>query len=1028
MFLADLSVKRPVLISMFIGAIILFGIIAFLSLPLNFLPNIEFPFVVIQTVYPGANPEQIETQITKKIEDSISTISGINYVNSYSLDSASVIIIRFELSKDQDVAYQDVKSKVDAILNDMPDDAETPIVDKFDIQAIPVVDIILSGNISMEELYDLGDKKIKDILSQIPNVGNVSLTGGQKREIRMEFENKILQQNGISLSAINQMLSASNINMPSGTFKDAGQEYSVKVEGEFKSIDEIRDLDIPTASGQKKLGEIADIFDSGEEIRERTIYFDNETKIRNENAILISIIKSPEGNAVTIAEDSRKIVAELNKELPPGVDLKIVNETADYIQSSVDDTMSNIIMGIILTSLVLLFFLHDLRSTIIVALTMPFSLIPTFLTFQLMGYSLNMMTLMGLSTSVGVLVMNSVVILENIFRHKELGHGKREAALNGTNEVVVAVFASTLTNIAVFLPLATMGSIAGMFLKEFAMAVVFATVFSLLIAFTITPMMASFILPDHVVSKNKIGEFLETMFKKFENGYKRMLEKILKTKKRSIAVVILTIAVFIFSMSLFKFINFEFFPMSDEGDIAITVEMPQGYNLDETAVLVEKIEKRLTDIPDLKHIISQLGKLSDIDTGTNMASINVKLTDKNERKLSNQDYASIITSRLADIPGATIQVSAVSGGGGGEEKPITFYLTGQDLSELEKYKDILLDKLKQTPGFLNIDSSSRAGKPELTIFPDRKKIADAGITVYDIALNVRSAIEGMVMTQFRDEGNEYDIKVVLKDDAVKSYEDVKNISIVTPTGIWPLSQFARIEFTSGYNKIMHTDKFKAIEFTSDITQGYAQSQLMAIVNEEVAKLNLPLGYKMELGGDVKEMESVNREMAFAFLIAIVLTYMLLAAILEKLFQPILILLTVPLSLIGVVFAFLATGSNMNFISMMAIIMLVGMVVNNAILILDYANQLTAKGMTMKEALLEACPTKLKAIIMSNIAIVLGMLPMAMGIGASGAEMRKPMGMVSIGGIIASTVLTLFVIPAIENILTRHRNKAMEALQ
>ncbi|MCL2481777.1 MAG: efflux RND transporter permease subunit, partial [Spirochaetaceae bacterium] len=501
MFLSNLSVKRPVMVSMFLAALILFGTIAFISLPLNLLPNIEFPFIVIQTIYPGANPEQIEMQISKKIEDSVTTISGIKIMNSYSLDSASIVIIQFDLSKDQNVAYQEVRAKVDTILNDLPDAADAPIVDKFDIQAIPIVDLILSGNISMQELYELGDKKIKDLLSQIANVGSVSLTGGQKREIHMAFENRTLQQNGTSLALINQILAASNMNMPAGTFKNKGQEYSVKIEGEFKSIEEIRDFPIMTAFGQKRLGEIAEITDSGEEIRVKTIYYDAITDIRDENVILLSIIKSPEGNAVTIAKDVRKIIAGLNKDLPRGVHLEIVNEMAKNIESTANDTMSNIILGIILTSLILLFFLHDLRSTIIVALTMPFSLIPTFLTLQMMGYSINMMTLMGLSTSVGILVINSVVIIENIFRHKNLGHGKKEAALNGTNEVVVAVFASTITNIGVFLPLATMDSIAGLFLREFAMAIVFATIFSLLISFTLTPMLASLILPDHSTKK-----------------------------------------------------------------------------------------------------------------------------------------------------------------------------------------------------------------------------------------------------------------------------------------------------------------------------------------------------------------------------------------------------------------------------------------------------------------------------------------------------------------------------------------------
>lgn len=1029
MFLTRLSVKRPIMVSMFLAALILFGIIAFIALPLNLFPNIEFPFIVIRTIYPGANPEQIEMQITRKIEDSVTTISGIRTMTSYSLDSASIIILQFELSKNQDVAFQEVRAKVDAILNELPDGALAPIVDKFDIQAIPIIDLVLSGNISMQELYDLGDRRIKDILSQIPNVGNVSLTGGQKREIHMEFENRTLLQHGVSLAVINQLLAASNINMPAGTFRSRRQEYSVKIEGEFRSLDEIRDFPIMTASGQKRLGEIAEIIDSGEEIRERTFFFDGRTQTRDENVVLLSIIKSPEGNAVTIAQDVRRVIAELNKELPPGVHLEIVSEMATNIEASVNDTMTNIILGIILTSLILLFFLHDLRSTVIVALTMPFSLIPTFLIFQLMGYSINMMTLMGLSVSVGILVINSVVILENIFRHKSLGHGRKDAALNGTNEVLVAVFASTITNIAVFLPLATMGSMAGLFLREFAMAVVFATLFSLLIAITLTPMMASLILPDHVIKISKVGDLLERLFKKTERIYKRILEGVLKTKKRSFAVMVATFLLFIFSLGLFaRFVNFEFAPDMDHGRISVTVELPQGYNLNETERIATAIERRLTDIESIEHIITTLGRLTTLDIGTNMANIDIQLVEKKHRRRSNFQYASIITSRLADIPGAVIQVSAISGFGGGGSQPINFSLLGQDFDELEKYKNILLGNLRAVPGFLNLDTSFRPGKPEITIIPDRERIANAGITVASLAIVVRSAIEGMVMTQFRDGGNEYDIRVLLRDEEVQSHEDVQNLAIATPMGIWPLSHFADIEFTTGYNRILRKDKFRAIEFTSDIAPGFAQSQLMSIIYEEVEKLNLPLGYSISLGGDAEEMENILQEMIFAFIIAIIITYMLLAAILEKIFQPIIILTTIPLSLIGVIFTFIITGSNMNFVSMMAIIMLAGMVVTNAILILDYSNKLVAKGLTKREALLEACPTKFKPILMANIAVILGMLPMALGIGAAGAEMRQPMGLVTIGGVITSTILSLLVIPAIENIMARKKIKTMEALQ
>ena len=1022
MFLSNISIKRPVMISMFLAALLLFGIMAFFALPLNLTPNVEFPFVVIQTVYPGASPDQIESQITDKIEDEISTISNIDYIHSYSLDSASIIIMRFDLEKDQDVAHQEVKSKIDNIMNDFPEDAEDPLIEKFDIMAISVIDVMISGNIPMQELYDLADGKIKVMLSQVENVGSVDLTGGQEREIKVEFDNRTVFQNNISLAQVNQILKSSNMNMPGGYFQEKGQEYSVKLDGEFSSLHELSNIEIPTASGNKKLRQIADIIDSGEEVREKAIYFNNKTKTRNSNAILLSVIKNSEGNAVKIVKDVKNVMDKIQEDLPAGVTLEIIDESAEYVKSSVSDTISNIVLGIIFTSFVLLFFLHDFRSTMIIVITMPASLIPTFMIFNAMGFSLNIMTLMGLSTSVGLLVMNSVVVLENIFRHKEMGHGRKEAAASGTAEVTVAVLASTLTNLAVFLPLATMDGIVGMYLREFALAVTFATIFSLIIAFTLTPMMASFILPEHVAKKNKIGEKLEAMFKRWEVSYKKALSWILSSKPKSALVVVTAVALFIFSMSLFGKIQFEFMPFSDEGDIEITVELPQGYDIEETENITKKIETRLSKYGEIKHIVTKLGQTSATNTGTNLSTMTVSMYPKEEREISNTLLASELTKGLADIPGADIKVAAISGMGGGGGKPINFYLTGQDTEKLEAYKSELFEALSSREGFMNLDTSSREGKPEITITPDRKKLNDAGLTIYDLAITMRSAVEGMVMTQYKEYGNEYDIRVVIKDEAVNSYEDVKNISIASRNGIYPISHFAKVEYTTGYNKILHYDKVKSIEFSADIAPGYAQGQLLNIVDEEVEKLNLPFGYKKIISGEAEEMKSANAAMGKAFIIALILTYMLLAAILEKTRQPLLILATVPLSLIGVVAAFLLTGKNMNFISMMAIVMLIGLVVNNAILILDYANQLKASGMSMREALIEACPVKLKPILMSNIAAILGMLPMAMGIGSAGAEMRQPMGIVSIGGLATATVLTLFVIPSVENLMTRNKKK------
>ncbi|MEE9118780.1 MAG: efflux RND transporter permease subunit, partial [Calditrichia bacterium] len=446
MFLSTISIKRPVMISMFLIAFVIFGGFAYFGLTLNLMPDVEFPFVTVQVIYPGAGPKEIEIQVSKKIEDAVSTISKVDFIQSYSMESVSFVIIRFELDKDGDIANQEVKDKVNAILNQLPRDAELPVIEKFDISAFPVLDIVFTGDLPVRELYTLADQKLKDRFSQIAGVGKENIVGGEEREIRVEFDNRVVFQNAISLQTMAQILAVQNMDIPGGHFQQRGQEYSLRLKGEFTDLETIRELEVPTAFGVKQLGQLAEVRDTGAEVRERSTYFNNVDKLQEDNVVLLSIIKSPDGNTVDMAADIRKALPQIEKELPPGCRLSIVRDGSVFIESSVQDTLGNIILGIVLTGLVLLFFLHDLRSTLIVATAMPFSIISTFLLLQISDFSLNIMTLMGLSTAVGILVTNSVVVLENIFRYKGMGHGRSEAADKGTSEIAVAVIASTMTN------------------------------------------------------------------------------------------------------------------------------------------------------------------------------------------------------------------------------------------------------------------------------------------------------------------------------------------------------------------------------------------------------------------------------------------------------------------------------------------------------------------------------------------------------------------------------------------------------
>ena len=1020
MFLTKLSIKRPIMASMFLLVFVLFGILAYMGISLNLFPQIDIPYITITTVFPGASPQEVETQITDKLEDAVSSISKLKNTTSYSMENVSMVILEFELGKDVDIANTEAKDKITAIVNDLPIDSEIPVVEKFDITAESVIDVVVSGDMKPVELYDIANNIIREKFMQVDGAGKVNLIGGQEREIHVTFDNKIITQNMLSLPQIAGIIAAENIDMSAGNILNSDQELSVRFDGEFDGLEAMGNIDIPTLFGLKKLKHLAKIHDSGEEIREKSTYFNNILKTKNENIILMNIIQRSGGNTVELAKGLKKAVTELNETLPT-VDLEIVLDRSIFIESSVEDTLTNIILGIIFTGLVLLFFLHDIRSTFIVALAMPFAIISTFVFMQISGFTMNIMTLMGLSTAVGILVTNSVVVLENIFRHKQMGHSRIEAADKGTAEITTAVLASTMTNIVVFLPIANMSSIVGQFFKEFALTVTYATIFSLIASFTITPMLASLILPEHSDKKGKIGEKLEAIFYSWEKVYQNVIKGILGSKLRSIGVIFISILMFVATIVfVVPKVGFEFMPSMDEGDIEIKVELPSGYNINEVAKVVSQVEDKVKEHKLIKHILTSLGYIDDMNKSTNLAKINVKLVGLKEREKSNSIVANELIKTLTEIPNAQIRVSAISSGAGDGMDPILFQLSGNDLKKLEAYEAQIVNKIESIPGLVNLNTSSRAGKPEITLIPSRKAIAEAGINIQTIAYTVRSAMEGLVSTQYKEAGEEYDVKIMMAEVSVNTPEKIENIPIVSPKGVFRLGQMAEVKMTSGYTKILHNNKAKSIEFTAAVAPGYVLGNITGEIDNRLAEINMEPGYSTKWSGDAEMMAETGIDMLRAFIIALVLTYMLLAGTLENLTQPLIILGTVPMAFIGVFGGLYLTGKTMNTISMMAIIMLLGIVVNNAILLLDYTNQLVKGGKSVHDALLEACPTKLKPILMSTIAIIFGMLPMALGIGDSGTEIRQPMGIVSIGGLIVSSFLSLYIIPAIYYVTSRSK--------
>jgi HAE1 family hydrophobic/amphiphilic exporter-1 len=1000
---------------------VVLGVIGYRSMSLDLMPPVEIPVVTIQTVYTGAGPEDIESQISTKIEDAVSTVSEIDYLQSYSIDNVSYVIIYFKLTKDIDIAKQEVNDKVSKIVNDLPDDADSPIIDKIDVTAEAVIEFALSGNVSGIELYEYADNVLKDRFSQISGVAKVDIIGGNERQIQIIFNREEMKANKITLSQVSQILSANNINLPSGSYEFGNQDFTVKFESKFASVDEIRDIEIPTVMGYKKLGQIARIEDTIKKVRESAMLYDSSTGNTIDNVVQISLVKSKEGNAVEIWELIEELLPKIREDLPDNMDLTVTNNQATFTEASVEDTLMNVLFGILFTGLVLFFFLHDWRSTIIVALSMPFSIIGTIGIAHLSGFTLNVMTLMALSTSVGIIVTNSVVVIENIFRHKEMGNTRKDAADKGSSEMFVAVTASALTNVMVFLPIANMSGLAGRFFVQFALTVTYATLFSLFASFTITPMLASLIIPENS-KKGKIGARIEAWLKGMEKSYGNSLHAIIDKKPIAALILLLTTGLLIFSISLFSKIGMEFIPTMDEGYLSVNVELPQGYNLDATKSTVEDVLDVVTKQEYVELATVKLGTLGDIDVGVNLAQISVKLVDKKERAHTTVEYAQILATQCAHIPNSKISISASSGSGGiTDSSPIDFFLLGDDMETLISVSTEFLNKMSQIEGVINISSSYKAGKKEFIIEPIREQMRNYGITTAEIALAMRYAIEGIESTQLTENNEDYEIIVSMDEQSIKGSTDIMNTPLTNSAGVdYTVGQVANIIEKDAYNQLLRRDKYQAINLTASNAPGYTSGVLL----EQITQIENEIDMKnvtITLGGLSQMMGDTNKDMASAMLLAILLTYMLLAAILESFAQPLLILVTLPLAIIGVSFIMYLTSTPINIVSLLSIMMLIGIVVNNGILLLDYYNQLRAKGHRIRQALVESASAKLRPIIMSSLSIVIGMLPMALGIGDAGAEMRQGMGLVTIGGVLSSMVLTLYILPAMISLAAKKKH-------
>ncbi len=1016
-FFARLAVRRPVLTTMLVVILVFLGGFSYFNLGVDLTPEIEFPVVTVTTVYPGAGPEDVELQVTEPIEDAISTLADLETLTSYSRENVSIVVIEFDYDVDADLAAIDVKDKVDAIRAALPADAEPPTIQKLDIRAMPVVELALSGSQSLDALYDFADQILAEALSRVTGVASITITGGRKREVQVRVHPDRLRAYGLSINDVAQRVGAENLNVPAGRVNEPEAEFSVRVMGEYASLEEIADLPLfPPQGGRIRLADVATVamgFADGREL----------ARYQGQPSVNLSIQKRSDANTVATAAGVFEVLENLQAQVPPGASLVVASDRSEFIRDAIQDIVKSMLIGIALTVGVLFLFLHSWRGTVIAALAMPATIAATFLALDQMGFTINVMTLMALGITVGILVTNTIVVLENIYRYLDQGADPKTAAEEGTTEVAIAVAASALTNVVVFTPIAFMKGIIGQFFFAFGLTVVFATIMSVFISFTLAPMLAARILrtqETRLVEEGWLGFFwkrFDAGYTGLETDYRRVLGWTLLRPRNGWAVIGGTVLLLILAMVVqARFVGGEFMPPQDEGRVQVALELPPGTPLERMERTVSRAEDLLREIPEVREILSTVGQggggFFSGGADVNQAFLQVRV----ESDLFTEAFFPQFRERLARIPDAEVTVTLGQSMGGGGDAPLQVLVKGPDQDRLEEVAARATEVVAAVPGLVDVRSSIEDPRTEVVFRPYREVMSEHGLTVAQVGGTLRASIDGVTPGVYREAGEERDIRVRLVEGARDRVAELGDLEIRTGAGMVPVGALGTVGQEGGETTILRNEKQRTVQIDAEIGSG-SLTALAQQIQVGLDALDFPPGYSYEIAGEFEIFQESLTEMLKALVMAIILTYIALAMILESFVHPVTIMVTLPLGAVGAFFALFLTASNLNIFSMMAMIMLVGIVVNNAILILDYTHILRIRGMGLKEALLEAAPARLRPIIMTNVATAIALAPQAVGSGA-GSFFRIPMAVVTIGGVLVAAVFTLFLIPVIYQKLDR----------
>lgn len=1018
MKLAEVSVKRPVTIIMVMLIIILLGSISLSRLPIDLLPKMDIPVSIVVTEYAGVGPQEIEKIITNPMEGAVATVENIDTVSSTTTEGRSIIIAQFKNGTDMNFATLQMREKIDVVKRLLPAEVSAPMVMKIDLGSLPVVQLSLSAkDADLAKLQSIAEDTLKPQLERVAGAASVTVAGGYINEVEIKTHQEKMKGYGLTINTLAQTIGAENLNAPGGEVQKGTQDLTVRTTGEFQSVDEIKELliSLPTG-GQIKLKDIADV---GLEHKELTAI----SKTNGEKSISISIQKQSGTNTVKVANDVNVVVQQMKKDFP-NLKIDTVMDQSTAIKQSIKTVENEAILGGILAIVVLFVFFHNIRTTFITATAIPIAVMATFALLYFAGITINMMTLGGLSLAMGRLVDDNIVALENIHRHRRSGYSKVEAAIKGVSEVGMAIFASTLTTVSVFLPIVFVQGVVATIFRELALTVSISLGASLLVSLTLVPALSAKIMQADDIPEGRRGlkgvsdrfsRWFDRLFGRIETSYRNFLHYGLHHRK---IVVWISIVIFVLSGASALTLGAEFMPASDSGQLSIQVTLPDGAKLQATDDTVMQIEKKLEGINEVKTVFTQIGTSGGLSIGgdtPNTSTINVQLTDLKSRQRSVGQVADEIRSLTKDLPGAEMKVTVGENMSmGSSTTPIDITVKGEDLNQLKKIGNEIQSSVASVNGTREVKTSMTEGIPEVQIKIDRPSAAQFGLTAGQISQAVKGTISGTTATQYRYEGKEIDV-VLSGDETFKtSLANLEQTPISTPSGITvPLSQVAKVTLDRGPVLIERTGQTRVIHITSQIMNRDLQS-VTTDIGIKLKGYSMPAGYTYEMGGQNKDLTDSFKDLGLALVLAILLVYMILASQFESLLHPFTIILSLPMGFSGGMLGLFITGKTLSVPSFIGLILLTGIVVSNAIVLVDYINKRRERGEEREEAIENAGPIRLRPILMTSLATVLGLLPMAFGIG-EGSETMAPMAVVVIFGLTLSTASTLLLVPVIYTI-------------